>query len=386
MYKEKIGVVVTIYNVEKYLKECVESIVNQTYRNLEIILVDDGSSDASGKICDEYQKIDLRIRVIHQRNEGVLAARYRGIKETNCKYVTFIDGDDFIDLNTYEALADSLDEDVDIVAFGIIRYFNQKKQQKEFSLISAGKYLRKEIEQLIIPNMIWNLEEKKYGLEPSLCTKIIKRALLIDNLENIKSLGIHYGEDMALIYPVIKRARTFTILDECFYYYRQRNPGELPAYIRDEEFLNKLYKLYSFLMVHFADQKECVKQIDYFYIYAVALRQRVYGDESNNDKYLFPFWEVHKNSRIVLYGAGSVGQTYYNQLMRSKYYKISAWIDKNFEVYRKAGMTNIDSIQVLSSVEYDYIVIAVFSPQMAEDIRNDLIEKGIAERKIIGGK
>lgn len=386
MYKERIGVVVTVYNVEKYLKECVESIVNQTYRNLEIILVDDGSTDASGGICDEYQKRDVRIRVIHQKNEGVLAARYRGITETKCKYVTFIDGDDFIDLNTYEAVADSLAESVDIVAFGIIRYFNQKNQRKEISLISPGKYSRKEIEQFVIPNMIWNLEEKEYGLNPSLCTKVIKRSLLIDNLENIKLLGIHYGEDIALIYPIIKKARTFIVLDKCFYYYRQRETGVLPGYIGDGEFLNKLNKLYNFLIDHFADQKECVKQIDYFYSYAVALRRHVYGDYSNNDRYLFPFWEVRKNSRIVLYGAGSVGQTYYNQLVRSKCYEISAWIDKNFEAYRKTGMKNVDSIEVLGSVEYDYIVISVLSSQMAENIKKDLIARGIPERKIIGGE
>lgn len=386
MYKERIGIIVTVYNVEEYLEECVESIVNQTYRNLEIILVDDGSSDASGKICDEYQKKDARVRVIHQKNKGPLTARYRGVIETNCEYVTFVDGDDFIDLNTYEIVANTLDKNVDIVAFGIIRYFSQKNKRKELSYISAGKYSKEEIEQFIIPNMIWNIDEKKYGLDPSLCTKVIKRTLLINNLENIKSLGIHYGEDIALIYPIIKKAKTVVILDKCFYYHRQRAAGALPSYIRDEQFLYKLYKLYSFLMGYFADQKECVKQIDYFYIYAVALRRHVYGDCSNNDRYLFPFWEVRKNSRIVLYGAGSVGQTYYNQLVRSKCYEISAWIDKNFEAYRKTGMKNVDSIDVLGSVEYDYIVISVLSSQMAENIKKDLIARGIPERKIIGGE
>ncbi len=383
MYKQKIGVIVTVFNVEEYLRECIESIINQTYWNLDIILVDDGSSDNSGAICDEYKIRDARVQVVHQKNSGPLAARYAGLKKTKSEYITFVDGDDFLDLNAYKIVAEALNTELDIVSFGIIRYYNSKNQRKTVDSISKGMYLKNEIEEIVIPNMIWNINEKKYGLDPSLCTKVIKRELWESILDETRQLRIYYGQDIAVIYPLIRNANTLLILKEHLYYHRQRNAGILPSYIKDHEFLNKLYTLYSFLMMKFSDQKECIKQIEYFYSYAVNLRKQAYSDYSDNDRYLFPFWEIKKQSRVVLYGAGSVGQTYYYQLTRSSQYEIVAWIDKNYKDYHNAGVKKIESIDVLDFIEYDYIIIAVLSFQLAENVRRNLIDKGISENKII---
>jgi len=94
-----ISIVVPVYNVEKYIDKCITSIINQTYKNIEIILVDDGSPDSSGIICDNFKKNDKRIKVIHKKNGGVSSARNSGLEISNGKYVTFIDGDDFVDNN-----------------------------------------------------------------------------------------------------------------------------------------------------------------------------------------------------------------------------------------------------------------------------------------------
>ena len=92
-----ISVIVPVYNAEKYLRECLDSIVNQTYHNIEIILVDDGSTDASGAICDEYADKDIRIKVIHSANKGVTAARINAFETSSGDYITFVDADDFLD-------------------------------------------------------------------------------------------------------------------------------------------------------------------------------------------------------------------------------------------------------------------------------------------------
>ena len=94
-----ISVVIPVYRVEKYLERCVESVINQTYANLEIILIDDGSPDNSGNICDEYAKIDKRIKVIHKKNGGLSDARNVGIENSKGKYITFIDSDYYIEEN-----------------------------------------------------------------------------------------------------------------------------------------------------------------------------------------------------------------------------------------------------------------------------------------------
>ena len=96
-----ISVIIPVYNVEKYISQCLDSVCNQTNRDLEIILVDDGSTDASGKICDEYACHDKRIHVIHQKNSGAAAAKNAGLRVASGEYLSFVDSDDFLELNAY---------------------------------------------------------------------------------------------------------------------------------------------------------------------------------------------------------------------------------------------------------------------------------------------
>lgn len=119
--KELISVIVPIYRVEKYLEPCIESIINQTYKNLEIILVDDGSDDNCGEICDKYAKIDARIKVIHKKNAGLNNARKSGIKIASGKYIGYVDGDDWIEPDMYETLLrNAVKYNVDVVETGVI--------------------------------------------------------------------------------------------------------------------------------------------------------------------------------------------------------------------------------------------------------------------------
>lgn len=118
----KVSVIVPVYNVEKYLKECLDSLVNQTLKNIEIILVDDGSTDSSAEICEEYAKNDSRIKIIKQQNQKQGAARNRGLNEAKGEYVGFVDSDDWIDLDFYEKLYNSaVENNADIACANIYR-------------------------------------------------------------------------------------------------------------------------------------------------------------------------------------------------------------------------------------------------------------------------
>ena len=135
MNQDLISIVVPIYNTEKYLKRCIESILNQTYQNLEVILVNDGSLDKSGQICNEYAKRDKRIKVIHKENTGSAESRNIGIKYATGKLIGFVDSDDYIDKNMYEMLYKDLKKHDAEIAICNIQMVNEKfsklKENKE---------------------------------------------------------------------------------------------------------------------------------------------------------------------------------------------------------------------------------------------------------------
>lgn len=140
-----ISVIIPIYNVEKYVKRCLDSVLNQTYCHLEVILVDDGSTDSSGKICDEYKKMDTRIRVIHKSNEGVSSARNLGIEVANGEYIAFIDSDDAMEKDCIEYLYRLIQENhcsLSICSYrirfeGKNKYHNTGRGGKKFCLLKS---------------------------------------------------------------------------------------------------------------------------------------------------------------------------------------------------------------------------------------------------------
>lgn len=162
-----ITVVVPVYNVENYIKKCVESILNQTYRKLEIILVDDGSTDKSGEICDEFSVIDSRIKVIHKKNGGLSDARNAGLKIATGNYVTFVDSDDYIAVDMYRTMIEAMNRNkaeigvcgIGYITNGVIR---------EISCLPAEKVYK---EDALITYFSTN------DLNTSVCNKIFKRTL-----------------------------------------------------------------------------------------------------------------------------------------------------------------------------------------------------------------
>ena len=129
-----ISVLIPVFNVERYLSRCIESVIKQTYKNIEIILIDDGSKDKSGKICDKYAKKDDRIRVIHKENEGVSVARNLGMDSANGEYIIFVDSDDWIEQQAVELLFSQLSLYDSDLAIGNISKLTMLDKQKRKAL------------------------------------------------------------------------------------------------------------------------------------------------------------------------------------------------------------------------------------------------------------
>lgn len=153
---EKISVIIPVYNVEPYLRQCLDSVVNQTYRNLEIIIVDDGSPDHCGEICDEYAQKDNRIMVVHKNNEGLCAARNEGIRRATGEWITFVDSDDWCEKDYYEQMIIGLSgQEPDILCSGgrIVEYTQRRVVTHTFP--TPFQYTEeKEIERLMVGIMV----------------------------------------------------------------------------------------------------------------------------------------------------------------------------------------------------------------------------------------
>lgn len=214
-----LSVVVPVYKVEPYLRQCIESIIQQSMDDMEIILVDDGSPDSCPQICDEYAKKDSRVHVIHQKNQGSVKARKTGSLFASGKYITFVDSDDWIEPDMYSTMKKLVEEiDTDILITDYFYEINGKSIRCKNKL-EAGYYKEKDLEDLQ-KKMIYSGEFFYCGIFPCLWNKWYKREILLPNIMNIDD-KITMGDDMACTYPCIIDAKTVRIYDEkSFYHYR----------------------------------------------------------------------------------------------------------------------------------------------------------------------
>lgn len=374
-----ISVIVPVYNTERYLAQCIESILNQDLKEIELILIDDGSTDRSGELCDVYAEKDHRVKVFHQIHQGPIAARRKGLLESVSSYVTFVDGDDFIDPVSYSMAVASIKNHMDVIIFGITRYYDINNQKLEKSKYKEGIYQRDEIEENIWKDMIWDIDSQKFGIDPALWNKVMKKELVMSCYQKLKRIDFHYGEDVAIIYPLIRKAHTLEIKSESYYYHRV-SLKTVPGYYIDPKYFDKVYLLYQCLMEQLGSETIFVKQIEHFYMCAVGYRKQAYGNPGDTSRYLFPFDKVEKGMKIVLYGAGGVGHTYIDQLKKINYCTVVLWIDKYYEKYISDHVCAVEQIQ---TVVYDKVVIAIESLDICNVMRDTLINFGVEKDKIV---
>ena len=209
---EKITVIIPVYNAEKYIEQCIESVINQTYTNLEILIIIDGATDNSEEIVKQYSKKDIRIKMISRENKGVLYTRLEGIQKATANYIYFIDADDWIELNTIEIMYKAMKESQANVVRCKSYYEDDKKieikEQQEY--IEKEKFNEKIYMQLFATykfSCIWNqLIEKKY----------------FEEFKNV-DYSINYGEDHLLNVMLYKNINSILLLPNYFYHYRTNN-------------------------------------------------------------------------------------------------------------------------------------------------------------------
>ena len=203
-----ISIIVPVYNVEKYLNRCIDSILVQTYQNIEVLLIDDGSPDDSGKICDEYALIDSRVRVFHKENGGVSSARNLGLKEAKGDYIGFVDADDYIDSSMYEVLLNNLKtENVDISVCSYYQedndgVFKKHWAKDEYRIINKDEQIK-----CLISNQYYTC---------SCWDRLFKKELLANHFFDE---SVNYYEDYLFLYEITKGSAKTVFDSKPLYYY-----------------------------------------------------------------------------------------------------------------------------------------------------------------------
>lgn len=280
-----ISVIVPVYKVEPYLRQCVDSILNQTYRDIEVLLIDDGSPDRCGEICDEYARKDKRVRVFHTENKGLSAARNLGLREAKGEYIGFVDSDDWIEPDMYEVLLTRLEENgADISVCGV--WYEYKETRQNSRNIKDTIYADVEIMRAFLfqklSNTSWN--------------KLYKKELWTD----IWFPDGHVQEDVVTICEVCYHSHVVLSCSDNLYHYRQREGSivhinsmknlmdywnayrcldtyisSIPELISDEELAERLSELVAYAAVK-----------TWRYIHGVAYEQRDYNYLSMVSQYV----------------------------------------------------------------------------------------------------
>lgn len=261
-----LSVIVPVYNVEEYLVQCIESIVHQSYQDWELILVDDGSTDGSGNICDTYARKYNNVFVIHQHNQGHTSARLRGVRESVGKYISLIDSDDWLDLDMYEEMCKRADQyDADIVQCDF-KAIQGEVVQNAVSPYPDGIYDRNTLEENVFPCMIYNGGFFKAGIAPNMWNKIFKRELLERCLNDVP-LEIESGEDGLVTYRAFLESEKIYLIKTCFYNYRSRNVSMCRILDDKRIFQNHLlFEEYKRKMLTY-DKYGLEKQVAYYIVY-----------------------------------------------------------------------------------------------------------------------
>lgn len=214
--KYKISIVVPVYNTEAYLHRCVDSLLGQTYKNTEILLVDDGSTDGSGQVCDELAKNEAKIKVLHKENGGLISAWKQGVFLSQGDYLCFVDSDDWVEPVMISEMAAYLTGSAEeIIASDYVIERGEGNQEYVYQQLEPGEYDRSRLEKEVVPHLLGR--EKRY-VTMSRCMKLIARELIVKNC-HYSDERIRMGEDVTVMLPALLDCSRLVVMNHRVYYH-----------------------------------------------------------------------------------------------------------------------------------------------------------------------
>jgi glycosyltransferase involved in cell wall biosynthesis len=298
----EISVIVAVYNTEKYLKQCVDSILSQTYKNFELILVNDGSTDSSVKICDHYAKKDERIKVLHQKNSGQTVARQAGFLKSSGKYCLVFDSDDWLEPTALEQMHKAITENnADMVMFD--GYFNYDERSITVrQSINSGLYDEKRLLKELYPTMLYSGRFYYFSVYAAMWNKLFKRGLLQKHLLNVKP-DIRIGEDGLTSFSSLLDSKVVYVMENALlYHYRDNNISITRSYYKEQ--INNalsLYDAYNELNHKLKNKYDLSEQIDYYLLYnlkSIVIEEFFYRHKKSLIKRLLYIRSILNNNTV----------------------------------------------------------------------------------------
>lgn len=381
-----VSVIVPVYNSGNFLNKCIDSLLSQTIMDIDIILVDDGSTDGSSEICDTYAKKEKRIQVIHKHNAGQAMARLDGLRASNSKYIGFVDSDDWVEPNQFMRMLEMMEKKrVDMVLCN--HFVDQGETSRVFrNQIEAGYYDKERIETEVYSKILGDGSFFRWNVYPSLCNRLFVREKLIPFQEKVDK-RIVMGEDAAVSIPYMISCDSFYVLNEAFYHYVQHMDSTVRIKqnacqdaVRYKFLFNWLYTSLS----PYIKEEPLVRQLRDYILFIAVPRIMDLTENYQEQEMLLPFVDVWKGSRVILYGAGIFGFNMYRFLRDTHFCSLVTVVDREYEFYQKQQFQVVapETIKDIDPSQYDNILITVMDKQTQQVIRETLLSYGVDEIRI----
>lgn len=445
----KVSVIVAVYNEERFLYRCLDSICGQSLKEIEIICVDDGSTDSSLQILQSYAQRDNRIKILTQKNQFAGVARNYGMEYATGKYLSFLDADDYFETDMLERMYQKAEEgksDIVICRYAQYCETNQKFVPVDWSYIDSFFIQKENFSADSLKHAGIFQITKGWAWDKLFRTEFVRQC-------DYKFSNFRSSEDGYFVNMLLVRARNLSYMDDVLLTHRVNNPMSLSS-TKDKNWLNgfkmlllmksemerlNCYTVYeqSYLneVVFFLDwylrtmnsfesfrktylfiqnvmeqdvgvlnygreyyfQKECFDV--YQRVVTTPLERYLYEEQQNSIRMLerqwgmlaklqaekdwvFPYHLIEKEKTLILYGAGKIGESYYSQLVDSQFCKEVIWVDTYYEKYTAAGRM-VQNPEIILSLKYDYIFLAVKDSKSQEEIKKWLLREGVKAEQII---
>ena len=387
-----VSVIVPIYNTQKFLSRCLDSILNQSHINMEIMLVNDGSTDGSLSVCEKYAAKDDRIQIISQFNQGALAARKCGVRFCGGEYIMFVDSDDWIEPELLKVMVQAIREhDCSLVCTNVYMDMENGTFEKR-NAIPSGIYETGKIAK----DLFYYKDTNCYGILPYNVAKLYHADMLKAIIDDVSS-DIRYAEDKAVLFSLVYKNIKVCFTDDIYYHYCIRNGSTCQS--QNQDYLIELTSFYKYVKKIFDGHEEreyLLRQLGKYLLqethHAIntkleltTLENPIYKEPPKEPYRLDPSIFLSQKTRIILYGAGRVGADYRKQITDCANIELCGWIDKHCEKYQEREL-DVQPIEYLKEMEYDYILVAVGKHVVFKEIKKELTDMGIAEEVVIWGR